>query len=96
MKRYMTIRWSTEIKEKDIVRETDAFVILPEEGGRKERREAKSSDYHLYHETWDLAHAYLLQRAKDRVVRSQSELEGRQNDLKVIENMQPPNNAVEC
>jgi len=96
MKRYYTTRWNTEIEEKDVVRETDAFVILPDEKRRKERREAKKSEYHLYHETWDFAHAYLLQRAKDRVAWSQSELEGRKNDLKVIENMQPPLNAVEC
>ncbi len=96
MKRYMTTRWNTEIEEKDVIRETDAFVILPDEGRRKERREAKRSYYHLYHETWDLAHTYLLQRAKIRIAQSQSELEGRKNNLKVIENMQPPIYAVEC
>ena len=90
MKRYQTTRWSTEIEEIEIIRETDDFVILPCEGRRKERREAKKSDYHLYHETWDAAHIYLLQRAKDRIAQLQWALEARMNDLKIIENMQPP------
>jgi len=44
----------------------------------------------LYHETWDLAHAHLLQREKDKIAESKKELERQINDLKIIENMQPP------
>ena len=95
MKRYRTTRWSIEIEEIEVLRETDNFVILPQEGRRKERREAKKSDYHLYHETWTIAHAYLLQRAEGRVDQGRNDLERRINDLRIIENMQVPKGGKE-
>ncbi len=91
MKRYQTNHWDIKIEEIDVIRETDVFMILPQEGRRKERREAKESDYHLYHETWVAAHAYLLQRAKDRITSTKSEWERQINELKIIENMKEKN-----
>lgn len=91
MKRYQTTRWSTEIAEIEVLRETDDFMILATEGRKKERREAKKSGFHLYHETWESAHTYLLQRAKDRLVWAKAGWEERINDLKIIESMRKGN-----
>ena len=95
MKRYHTTRWSIEIEEIEVLRETNSFMILSQEGRRKERREAKKTDYHLYHETWKAAHTYLLQRAEGRVDQGRNDLERWINDLKIIENMQVPKGGKE-
>ena len=95
MKRYQTTRWSIRIEEIEVLRETDAFMILPQEGRRRERREAKETDYHLFHETWEEAHAYLLKRTKDEIARAQDILEGEKRFLKIIENMQVPKEGKE-
>ncbi len=92
MKKYQTSHWNIEIKEVEVVRETDNFIILSWQYGiKKERREAKHSEYHLYHDTWEAAHAYLLHRAEERVDQSKNELERWINELRIIENTKKGN-----
>lgn len=88
MKKYQTGHYDIDIKEIEVIRETEAFIILPEQyGRRKERRESKKSNYHLYHDTWEAAHAYLLERTKDKIAQVQDLLEKEKKDLRIIENM---------
>lgn len=91
MKRYQTTRWDIKIEEIEVIRETESFMIVPTEGRRKERREAKHSEYHLYHETWEAAHTYLLQRAEERVGQARNVLEHRINELRIIGNTRKGN-----
>ncbi len=91
MKRYQTTRWDIKIEEIEVLRETDNFVIVPTEGRRKERREAKKSEFHLYHETWEAAHTYLLQRAEERVDQARNVLERQIEELRIIENTKKGN-----
>lgn len=94
MKRYKTTRWYIEIEEIEVIRETDNFIIFADENRynrKKEQRAAKRSEFHLYHETWEAAHAYLLERAKNRIDQSQSELNKFIGELKIIESMKKGN-----
>lgn len=80
----MVRMWKTEgrgcrhavITPADVVRETKRFVYVPTGRPEKpERREARSSEWRVYHQTWDAAHEYLTRKAADRIVAARRALE---------------------
>jgi hypothetical protein len=90
MKKYKTRRRQTSIEEVEIIRETDFFVYLPA-GYRKsgERRESKNSEYENYFDTWEQAHASLLNRAENKVGSARIELSKAESELQTVQGMKP-------
>lgn len=68
-----------EIKEVEIVRETASCVFVPWEKSKYcpsgERKEAKKTGWHEYHDTWEGAHAALMTMAEDKVASARRGLE---------------------
>ena len=59
MKKYLTYKNDrTRIEEVDVVRETDESVWI--EYGKTEYRESKVTGGHIYHDSWESAHNYLV------------------------------------
>lgn len=63
----------------DVIRETERCVFVPANGawhrGKTERREAKVSEWHIYHATWEAAHEHLTQKSAGRVADARRSLE---------------------
>ena len=56
-----------EIEAVEVLRETESFVFLPSYSHRqKERREAKTNEFHEYYDSWTTAYAALTKKAEDR------------------------------
>ena len=60
MKKYKILKGYFEITEVDVIRETEKQVITRIGWNGKERREAKETEYYEYHDTWEAAHARLM------------------------------------
>lgn len=83
LKRYRATRYSDEIKEIEILRETDKFVVVEDTfWGKKERREAKDSDWSVIRETKEECRQWLvkiyegeLRSAEIRLERAKAQLE---------------------
>lgn len=88
--KYKTKSYSTGIEPVEVIRETDQSVFLA--GLRKsgERREAKISDWTQYHSSWVDAHAYLLNRAEEKVRCCHSALNSATGELDAIKGMKRP------
>jgi hypothetical protein len=86
-----------KITEVEVIRETDVSVFVPT--NRKEdykgRREAKISQFDHYHDTWDLAHADLLDIAEKDVMRARRNLETAKAFYGNVKGMRKPDNAKE-
>lgn len=77
-----------------VIRETAAFVYVPNpyatRDEKPERREAKSGEFGQYHDTWDAAHAYLMDKAKGKVEAARRRLELANAELGNIKGLKPP------
>lgn len=89
----MLIRFRTNysedvIEKVEVIRETKEFVYVPSRPMSKlqkaERREAKRSDFYNYHDTWEDAHSFLLERAEARVEGARERLERAQSHLESV------------
>lgn len=89
MKKYLTTGYNTSIKEVEILRETGSSVYFPASyyGKKKEKHVLKMSSFHQYHDTWAQAHDYLLECARQRVARTERQLNHETETLKKIEAM---------
>jgi hypothetical protein len=95
VKKYMTAdRCGNSITEVEVLRETALWVFLPAQGRRAERRESKISYVHRYHDSWDEAHEYLLERARVAIERARRTLQHAEIAYCGIENMKPVENAA--
>ena len=74
----------------EVVRETKLFVVLPENGLGRERKEAKRSDWSNYYDTWVEAHAALLLKADEAVTRARLTLERVKGTQGQIKGMKDP------
>jgi hypothetical protein len=85
MKKYKTGGWDyrKEITEVNIEKETKCFYTIE---GVKEAKEAK---YHQFHDTYQDAKDYLLEKSKERIEHLRSELEKETERLADLENLQP-------
>lgn len=91
MLKYRTYRYDTEIEAVEVLRETAQCVYLPTtRSKRTEQREAKVSDFHIYHDSWEVAHAHLLERSEAAVTRLQRSLEVAIDALSRVNAMRKP------
>lgn len=91
IEKWKTSSWGIEIEPVTVLRETDQSVFLKGRwNSAKERREAKISDGHQYHDTWEAAHNYLLSREKGKVEDAHSRLRSAQGKYGTLKGMTPP------
>jgi len=94
LKKFRTPYSANRIEEVMVIRETAAFVYVPNEyatGEKKpERREAKSGEFAQYHDTWAAAHAYLIDRAQEKVRAARRQLELANAVLGNVKGLKPP------
>jgi hypothetical protein len=81
VKKYITQKYSHTITEVEVVRETAKRVVVLEksfrlggEGAMVERSASRDSEYKQYHDTWEEAHAYLLNRSHDKMEYARAQL----------------------
>ena len=91
MKKYMTgnTTWRVEakIEEVEVLRETESSVWV------KGRRLQKVTEWNVYHDTWDEAHSYLLEKAKGKVEYARRQLEEHKSYLGNVKGMKNPESA---
>jgi len=79
MIKYRTTKYDNEIKKIEIERETEKQVVLrPDTWNPKGRRENKISEYDNWHDTFEEAREFLLQREyrkRDDALRDQAKAE---------------------
>lgn len=83
IEKWKTARWSEGIKSVLVERETETSVFI--DGSRR----AKRTSYTSYHDTWDEAHAYLLEIAERELNASRKALEAAQGRHEKIKGMTP-------
>lgn len=82
-----------EIEAVEVVRETDGSIFLPADprwNKSGERREAKITDWHEYHDSWEQAHSALIRKAERDVESARRRLESSNGLLGNIKGMKPP------
>lgn len=95
MIKYKT-RNKTDIEAVDVVRETEKCVFVPSVSwgrkwdGKSVSREAKISEYSRYHDTWEEAHVYLLNKLDMRTELLRQRLESAEYDLSYVRAMTKP------
>jgi hypothetical protein len=83
------VNWN-EIEPVEVVRETKSQVVLLRKGiVQTERREAKRSEYSNWFDTWEEAHAFLIERAEAEVQALRGQLEQAKGRLGNIKGMKP-------
>jgi hypothetical protein len=85
---------SGKIYAVEVLRATDRQVVLanPHRIGGEER-EKKESIWHSWHETWEAAHAHMIDEAQSKVNSLRKQLECANGDLGRIKGMKPPVNV---
>jgi hypothetical protein len=78
----------------DVVRETEHCVFIPFAKTRRtpnaERKESKITDWHEYHDSWDLAHKSLMAKAEQSLVDAQRLLDRAISFADEVKAMQDP------
>jgi hypothetical protein len=78
-----------EIEALEVLRETNAQVVRAVGSHASERREAKRSEYYNWFDTWEDAHAFLIERAEAEVQALRGRLEQAKGRLGNIKGMRP-------
>jgi hypothetical protein len=95
----MLVKFKTDysgktIERVEVIRETAASVYVAKNSvfgnAKGERRDAKRSEYAQYHDTWADAHAYLMERAEERVTDARNRLQQASGHLGNIKGMKQP------
>ena len=91
--KFRTSYSANNIEQVQVIRETAACVYVKSEGwqkgGKSERREAKHGEFAQYHDTWQAAHEYLVQKAEAKVASARLQLERLSGALGNIKGMKP-------
>jgi len=92
MKTMYRVRWG-KIEALAVAKETAKQVAYETEwyGERIERREAKDSDHHSWHATWNEAHSRVVADAQKKVDGLRRQLERANGELGNAKGMKPPN-----
>jgi hypothetical protein len=89
--KFKTGGWGkSPIEAVECVRETAQSVWIAGTHGGGESRQAKVSGYICFHDTWELAHAYLLEKAERAVRHARENLEVANGKLGNIKGIKPP------
>lgn len=86
--KYKTERHGVVIIPLQILRETDQFVYV--KAGQGERRESKVNQYSHLHDTWEDAHAFLLERTERRLQSARINLQHAQGEHGNVKGMRKP------
>lgn len=80
-----------QIEALEVVKETAHYVTFVAEWGHRksEHREKKDSGYYKWFDTWEEAHAYLLERAQGSVRNCSLSLDRARERLRRVEAMKP-------
>jgi hypothetical protein len=78
-----------EIEALEVLRETNSQVVRAVGSHAIERREAKRSEHYNWHDTWEDAHAFLIERAEAEVQTLRNQLEQAKGRLGNIKGMKP-------
>ena len=81
---YKTSKYSTEIEEVEVTKETEHSVHLPAKDGDRARREAKNSGYSNYHNTKKEAKEFLQRNLEQKFQWLETELIKLKKDLETI------------
>jgi hypothetical protein len=79
--KYRTSKYSVEIKEVEVERETDHSVWV------KGNRSAKHSDWHQYHETYNEAFNFLDCRYTQKLSAAESRLDTAKNEYSAVQEL---------
>ena len=71
-----------------VVRQTEKMVVLP--FGKSTRKEAKRTGWGSWHDTWEEAHAFLLERAERKLESIRYQLQQAQGEYGNIKGMKKP------
>ena len=78
----------------EVVRETDHCVFLPTVKTKRhplgERKESKLTEWDEYHDSWDLAHKSLTEKAEREILNAQTLLERSRSFADKVKAMQDP------
>jgi hypothetical protein len=97
----MITKYRTEVKDPralivpvDVLRETEHCVFLPAKKTKLhplgERRESKLTEFDEYHDSWDLAHKSLTEKAERKILNAQMSLERAREFADKVKAMQDP------
>lgn len=78
---------SDKIEALEIERETDKQVVLPAKNGCRSYRENKVSDWSNWHDTWEAAHAFLVEKAERDIDSLHTRIERAKERLERIKGM---------
>lgn len=97
--KFKTAYSADSIEQVEVLRETAQCVFLPpyrsaSKAGKTERREAKHGEFAQYHDTWTSAHAYLLDKAADKVLAARDLLKRANDKIGNIKGMKPPKDGA--
>jgi len=91
MKKYKTnaCRWSitAKIEEVEVEREMESSVWI------KGRRNAKVTEFDMYFDTWDDAHAYLKKKCGEKVAYAMNQVSVQEKDRNKVWGMVKPEGA---
>lgn len=79
-----------KIEALEVERETEKQVFLPAKHGNRAIRENKVSDWSNWHDSWDLAHNFLVAKAERDVELLRMRLEQAKGKAEKIRGMKPP------
>lgn len=90
--KFYTTHWSSKIDTVEIERESDSSVWVKGNGYKSDslRRVNKKGSTHAYHDTWEDAHAHLLNRASRAAESLKERLQQARSALGQIESMKKP------
>lgn len=80
-----------KIEALEVERETAKQIFLPAKNLMRARRENKVSDWSNWHDSWDAAHAFLVENAERDVESLRMRLEQAKGKLGQIRGMKPSN-----
>ena len=78
LKMYRAVTCSNEIREVDVIRQTEKFVVLEYvdwRGRKREKKELKSTGYYSYFETFQEAKDWLIERHTKKHAAAKSALD---------------------
>lgn len=84
--------WGRGIEAFEVVKETEKQIVYVSDwcGKRTENRVAKASSYNMWFDTWEEAHAYLVEKANNNVERLRLQLERAKGEAGQIRGMKKP------
>lgn len=91
MKVYKTGKYDNYIEEKEITKATVNYIFYPNWNGEKEDREAKVTQYSIWHDSKENAIAYLEELWLNKIEAANKEIEDLNKKLKELNELKNNN-----